>query len=656
MLHALTISPRRLRLTAAILALTVAVAMGISSGATPAVAAGADTVSGTVTLGTTSSPAHAGEVTVNVWSGDQPGSDPSASTTTDAQGRFSVSGLSGDLQKVEYVYTGSAGFASAWWSTRARSDGWYSGSWGNAEWLHPVSAPGVKADFTLPLGASISGRVVRSDGTSIPNWVTLDGFVGLNPDGTTFGNGASLTTDDSGTYSFTGLLPGTYTVRFNDVSENPLYVPAWGGSSLESPLTQGSYALKPGDVLTGIDAVQFRYGHMSGTISCPGCEGEMARSGGYTIKRLNTSTGRWEYADSGFVSGNGSYSSNGLVPGRYRVSAGAFEVPNGFHAVSADSDLSEGGRIVVDAEMKAPSVTRIDGADRFEVSAHVAERFAKGVPVVYVASGLVFPDALSAGPAASREGGPLLLTLRDTVPPSVRAQIDRLDPHRIVVVGGPNSVAQSVLDDLKTLTTGTVERVSGDDRFSTSRAIAAYAFGDTGASGAYLATGLKFPDALSAGGAAAKNDVPVIVVNGQSNDLDADTSHLLDGLGTTSVTVVGGPASVSAGILDDLNARPGARAERIDGADRWEVSGNVNADGFDVSDTAVIAVGTNFPDALSGGALAGSLGASLFVVPGDCIPNATYYRIEGLDITSIVLLGGLNSLSPAIDQLTKCDY
>src|SRR5690606_31330873 len=78
------------------------------------------------------------------------------------------------------------------------------------------------------------------------------------------------------------------------------------------------------------------------------------------------------------------------------------------------------------------AVTRVFGADRYETAARVsATAFAPGVDVAYVASGQNFPDALAGAAVAARDGAPILLVTQNSIPATVRAELDRLDPGRI---------------------------------------------------------------------------------------------------------------------------------------------------------------------------------------------------------------------------------
>ncbi|HYI50974.1 MAG TPA: cell wall-binding repeat-containing protein, partial [Microbacterium sp.] len=65
--------------------------------------------------------------------------------------------------------------------------------------------------------------------------------------------------------------------------------------------------------------------------------------------------------------------------------------------------------VATPAAAASAEVVRWSGPDRYATSAAIsAKTFPGTVPVVFIASGQVFPDALSAAPAASRLGGPIL--------------------------------------------------------------------------------------------------------------------------------------------------------------------------------------------------------------------------------------------------------
>ncbi|WP_223692602.1 cell wall-binding repeat-containing protein [Leifsonia poae] len=337
---------------------------------------------------------------------------------------------------------------------------------------------------------------------------------------------------------------------------------------------------------------------------------------------------------------------------------GPSDVGHAFHVevlVSADGLM--GGQGHADSDLVTiPGVTtsRIGGADRYSQAVLSSKAAfpdaAAGAPVVYVASGENFPDALSAGPAATHQRGSLLLTGSAALPAVVAAEIRRLHPATIVVVGGPTAVKPAVFASLQKLAPSTI-RLTGADRYAVSRRIAEYAFGH-GAPSAFIVTGRNYPDALSASGAAASTGVPVLLVNGYASRADSATVSTLSKLAVRSVTIAGGTTAVTPGVAGSLGAR--IAVSRATGADRYATSIAVNA-AFDHADTVYLATGMNYPDGLSGGALAGASNAPLFLATGSCVPPGVISSIMQLKATKVVILGGTNAMRPQLDALYACD-
>jgi putative cell wall-binding protein len=305
---------------------------------------------------------------------------------------------------------------------------------------------------------------------------------------------------------------------------------------------------------------------------------------------------------------------------------------------------------VVPSSQIAVPADRVTGGDRFAVSAAVsALAYPDGADSVVLVSGENFSDALSAAPLATHSGAPLLLTGRAELPAVVRDEIRRLSPTSVVVVGGPASVSEAVVSELKI--DYDVERIDGKDRFDVSRNVAARWLGSTPET-VYTATGRTFADALSAGAAAGARDVPVLLVDGSAATLDPESQALLRSLDPGSISIAGGPSSVSAMIEGDL--REIAMTQRYGGADRFEASIAINSSAFTHGSDAFLVTGLNYPDALSAGAWSGTLKAPLYLSRTDCVPPAVINHMKSIGVVHATLVGGPVSLAPSVQQLSTC--
>jgi len=296
---------------------------------------------------------------------------------------------------------------------------------------------------------------------------------------------------------------------------------------------------------------------------------------------------------------------------------------------------------------------RLFGADRYATAVAVSmSAFNVVGGAVFIATGTGFADALGAAPAAAEKGGPLLLTQPTVLPPVVAAELVRLAPTRVWIVGGTGAVSTAVEDTIRALPFGPiVERISGADRFATSRAIAAQFFPT--APNVFVATGSNFPDALAAGPAAAAAGAPVILVPGEQPTVDAATVALLASLGTPTVYLAGGTGVVSAGIETQLGDLPGL-VVRLAGADRYSTAVIINDAMFGSTGRAYLATGLNFADALAGGAAAANQGAPLYITPPECLPTTVLNSIRLRAASTIYILGGTSVLSLNIGNLVVC--
>ena len=295
------------------------------------------------------------------------------------------------------------------------------------------------------------------------------------------------------------------------------------------------------------------------------------------------------------------------------------------------------------------TIDRVAGTDRYATAVAVSQRLYPdgGAPVVLLASGTGFADAASAAPVAAREHGVILLTPADTLPDVVAAELTRLAPQRLVVVGGTTSVSDAVLAAAGTAAGVTPERIAGSDRYGTSIALVADAFPDGPVDTLFLAAGTAFPDALSSAPAASVGGEPLLLTRPDrlADGEAAEISHLAP----AHVVIVGSTAAVSAAVATAV-VKLGPTVERVAGADRYGTAAAVAARFLPTATTAVLASGLDFPDALSAGPLAASLDAPMLLVIPDATPTvvATRNAVIAARPSTLVAIGGQSSVRDAV--------
>ena len=210
-----------------------------------------------------------------------------------------------------------------------------------------------------------------------------------------------------------------------------------------------------------------------------------------------------------------------------------------------------------------------------------------------------------------------------------------------------------------------VNRLSGNVRYDTMGAIVSEAYPqafpqETGGT-VIVASGENFPDALAASGLAGKLNAPVVLTN--SYELSARADGQLARLHPTRVVVVGGPSAVSDGVVDQITKRVTAPDEpdivRISGATRRDTANEIFAqapklhaknapDQTWTGDTAIIATGENYTDALSISSLAKKQSIPVFLSGQDGLDASTVKAIKNYGFTKVIIAGGSQAVPQSV--------
>lgn len=187
------------------------------------------------------------------------------------------------------------------------------------------------------------------------------------------------------------------------------------------------------------------------------------------------------------------------------------------------------------------NVKRLGGSDRFATNLNILKEAGVKNEDILVCSAFSFADSLS----ASAVGKPILL-VDSSLTSAQKAYLNGLSSQNYYLIGGTGAVTEKVKSEIGKY--GKVSRVSGDNRYATSKAIADKFFPD-GSSSIVIASGDDFPDGLTGGPLAMAKSAPLFLVNsGNTGNAKAYVANNKAGL----ITVVGGTGVVPDKIVNDI--------------------------------------------------------------------------------------------------------
>lgn len=203
----------------------------------------------------------------------------------------------------------------------------------------------------------------------------------------------------------------------------------------------------------------------------------------------------------------------------------------------------------VESELIALNIqsTRIQGQDRYETSAKVAQMIGTSNGVV-IASGENFPDALSIAPIAATKQMPILLTNANALTSNIKNMAISTKAQKYVV-GGSGVISSSAVASLNGY-----KRLSGVNRYETNLAIINEFSNALDFSKIYISTGNNFADALSGSAAAALTSSALLLTDG--TDINTNTFFKSKYYNISSVKVLGGTSVVSELVINGLISAP----------------------------------------------------------------------------------------------------
>ncbi|MGG7058014.1 cell wall-binding repeat-containing protein [Clostridium tertium] len=245
---------------------------------------------------------------------------------------------------------------------------------------------------------------------------------------------------------------------------------------------------------------------------------------------------------------------------------------------------------------------RIYGSTRYETSYNLFDKGWSSSDTVILASGVDYPDALTATPLAGKYNAPILLSRNTTLDaqPELKSTLINKGVKNVIIIGGQTAIPQVIQNQISALGIN-VRRIGGSDRYETSALIAKEVGVNNGE--VVLAYGLSFADGLSIASVAASKQMPILLT--RTDSIPNATANFINSNNINKTYVVGSTTVISNSVVSQTK-----NPERLGGLNRYETNSiifNKFKSEIDLN-TIYIASGLAFPDALSSSALAAKNG------------------------------------------------
>lgn len=179
--------------------------------------------------------------------------------------------------------------------------------------------------------------------------------------------------------------------------------------------------------------------------------------------------------------------------------------------------------LMVEQTLRAisPNVVRLGGWTKYDTANLINEYLdtKQGLPVI-VATGIIYPDALSMGAIGGQFQYPIYLVDFDSVSQDTVDQLQRIKPTTVYIAGGTGIIPQKIENQIKNFLPSTnIVRLAGYDRYETSSIVADY-FSSYMNEKIYT-TGEDFHSALVAAPLASQHKASINLVDNISPEFEA---------------------------------------------------------------------------------------------------------------------------------------
>ncbi|MGL6107204.1 cell wall-binding repeat-containing protein [Romboutsia sp.] len=206
----------------------------------------------------------------------------------------------------------------------------------------------------------------------------------------------------------------------------------------------------------------------------------------------------------------------------------------------------------------------------------VQEGWGNSADTVIILNSKAVIDGILATPLSGIYNAPVLLSDKDNLKPETKAQLTKLKPKNVIIIGGENIVSNNVKKAIQSLLGNVnIERIGGKDRYDTSLLIAKKIDTQFKVEKIYVGYGNSEADLISIASKSGEEKTPIILAK-----KEAIPQNLYDWLATKQLSnayFIGGEAVISNNVISSVNniTSNNVTENRVWGKDRFETNGKL---------------------------------------------------------------------------------
>lgn len=267
---------------------------------------------------------------------------------------------------------------------------------------------------------------------------------------------------------------------------------------------------------------------------------------------------------------------------------------------------------------------QLKGINRYETSVKVSKEGWSSANTVLLVNGYANADGLVATPLASAYGAPIILSEKNSLPSETKAEIKRLSPSKVILIGGKTVLSDSLKKQLQEIKPNLeIDRIGGATRFDTSLLVAKKLDTIVDVNKSYVCYGLGEADALSIAAKAGEDKSPIILA--EKNAIPKSTLDWLRGESLQTAYFIGGTTNITKAVISQMNSITSSdvSGNRVAGNNRYDTNAAVIKKFYTNSAQSGISVtkGLVLADALTSGPLAAKLKTPIVLVDTELSNN-----------------------------------